>query len=78
VLTGANAALTGTGGMIAYGMAKAAVHQLTKSLASSSSGLPKGATTLCLLPITLDTPGNRAAMPGADTSSWTPVSELAK
>src|SRR5262245_60873317 len=27
--------------------------------------------------ITLDTPGNRAAMPDADTSTWTPLPEIA-
>ena len=39
--------------MIGYGMAKAAIHQLTKSLASSNSGLPSDAKTFALLPITL-------------------------
>ena len=39
--------------MIGYGMAKAAIHQLTKSLASSDSGLPTGVKTYALLPITL-------------------------
>ncbi|KAI3646012.1 hypothetical protein MP228_008940 [Amoeboaphelidium protococcarum] len=74
VLTGAKAALGGTGGMLAYGLAKAAVHQLTKSLSDpASSGLPSGATTVALLPVTLDTKANRSAMPGADTSSWTPL-----
>lgn len=43
----------GTAGMMGYGMAKAAVHQLTKSLGSPKSGLPENATTLALLPITL-------------------------
>ena len=42
--------------MMGYGMAKAAVHQLTKSLGSAKSGLPEDSTTLALLPITLDTP----------------------
>lgn len=37
-------------GMIGYGMAKAAVHQLTKSLAQANSGLPQGATVLSILP----------------------------
>ena len=66
-------------GMMGYGMAKAAVHQLVKSLAAPKSGLPAGATALALLPITLDTPMNRKWMPKADTSTWTPlefISEL--
>ena len=40
ILPGAQPALKGTSGMIGYGMAKAAVHQLTKSLADPKSGLP--------------------------------------
>jgi len=50
VLTGANAALKGTAGMIAYGTAKAAVHHLVKSFAAADSGLPAGAHSVGLLP----------------------------
>ena len=50
VMTGAKAALSGTAGMIGYGMAKAAVHQLTKSLASQGSGMPKDSKVLCIMP----------------------------
>lgn len=39
-----------TEGMIGYGMAKAAVHQLTKSLAQANSGLPQDAFVLSILP----------------------------
>ena len=42
--------------MMGYGMAKAAVHQLTKSLGDKKSGLPENSVALALLPITLDTP----------------------
>ena len=77
-LTGANAALEGTPGMIGYGLAKAAVHQLVKSLASEGSGLPAGSKVNAVLPVTLDTPGNRAGMPNADFSSWTPLETLAQ
>ena len=67
VLPGAKPAVAGTPGMMGYGMAKAAVHQLVKSLASPGSGLPDLACVLGLLPVTLDTPMNRKFMPGADT-----------
>lgn len=50
VLTGAAAALNGTPSMLSYGMSKAAVHHLVKSLASDEGGLPKGAQVACLLP----------------------------
>uniref|UniRef100_A0A098LZA5 Dihydropteridine reductase n=1 Tax=Hypsiglena sp. JMG-2014 TaxID=1550645 RepID=A0A098LZA5_9SAUR len=76
-LTGAKAALAATPGMIAYGMAKGAVHQLCKSLSGSNSGLPAGAAAVAILPVTLDTPMNRKSMPEADVSSWTPLDFIA-
>lgn len=78
VLTGAKAALSPTPGMIGYGLAKAAIHQLTKSLADENGGLPTGAQALSILPVTLDTPMNRKWMPKADTSTWTPLDFLAE
>lgn len=78
-LPGADPALNGTPGMIGYGMAKAAVHHLVKSLGKPESGLPVKSTALGILPVTLDTPSNRKWMPNADTTSWTPlefISEL--
>ncbi|KAK2191155.1 hypothetical protein NP493_58g03026 [Ridgeia piscesae] len=77
-LTGAKPCLEGTPGMIGYGMAKAAVHQLVKSLSSEGSGLPKEAFVTAILPVTLDTPMNRKWMPKADQSTWTPLDTLAE
>ncbi|KAK0393589.1 hypothetical protein QR680_000293 [Steinernema hermaphroditum] len=77
-LTGAAPAVDGTPGMIGYGMAKAAVQQLTKSLAAKGSGLPDGACSLAILPVTLDTPMNRKWMPKADHSTWTPLEFIAE
>jgi len=77
-LPGAKPALGETPGMIGYGMAKAAVHQLTKSLSQPDGGLPANSTSLALLPITLDTPMNRKWMPTADTSTWTPLTFIAE
>ncbi|KAJ8918678.1 hypothetical protein NQ315_014998 [Exocentrus adspersus] len=77
-LTGAKAALEGTPGMIGYGLAKAAVHQLTKSLAQNGSGLPNDSSVVAILPITLDTPMNRKWMPKADFSTWTPLEFIAE
>ncbi|XP_057305681.1 dihydropteridine reductase-like isoform X1 [Hydractinia symbiolongicarpus] len=76
-LTGAVPALAGTAGMIGYGMAKAAVHQLTKSLAADNGGLPKNAVIATILPVTLDTPMNRKFMPDADQTTWTPLEYVA-
>ncbi|EPY74822.1 dihydropteridine reductase isoform 2 [Camelus ferus] len=75
-LTGAKAALDGTPGMIGYGMAKGAVHQLCRSLAGKDSGMPAGSAAIAVLPVTLDTPMNRKSMPKADFSSWTPLEFL--
>ncbi|XP_014242146.1 dihydropteridine reductase isoform X2 [Cimex lectularius] len=77
-LPGAFPAKQGTPGMIGYGMAKAAVHQLTKSLAGEKSGLPENALVVATLPVTLDTPMNRKWMPKADTSTWTPLEFIAE
>lgn len=77
-LTGANPALKGTPGMMGYGLAKAAVHQLTKSLAGKDSGLPENSLVVAILPITLDTPMNRKWMPNGDFSSWTPLEFIAE
>lgn len=63
VLTGAAAAIGNapTPGMIAYGVSKAATHQLIASLAAPNSGLAPGSCVLGVCPITLDTPMNRKA-----------------
>ncbi|KAL3119045.1 hypothetical protein niasHT_003828 [Heterodera trifolii] len=77
--TGAAAASDATPGMIGYGMAKAAVHQLVRSLADAkAAGLPEGTCSFALLPVTLDTPMNRKWMPKADHSSWTPLPFVAE
>lgn len=76
-LPGALPAENGTPGMIGYGMAKAAVHQLTRSLGEKGSGLPDDSTVLCTLPVTLDTPMNRKFMPDADQTTWTPLEFIA-
>jgi len=78
VLTGAKAALGPTPGMIGYGLAKASIHHLTKSLADENGGLPTGAQAFSILPVTLDTPMNRKWMPKADTSTWTPLEFVAE
>jgi dihydropteridine reductase len=78
-LTGARPCVGATPGMMGYGMAKAAVHQLTKSLANpEKAGLPIGVVTVAILPVTLDTPMNRKFMPDADMSTWTSMDYLAQ
>jgi len=76
-LPGALPAQKGTSGMMGYGMAKAAVHQLTRSLGDKASGLPASSTAVCVMPVTLDTPMNRKFMPDADHTTWTPLEFMA-
>lgn len=65
---GAGAALQAATGMGAYAASKAGVHRLTEALASELVG---GSVTVnAVLPSIIDTPTNRADMPGADTSQW--------
>ena len=67
-----------TPSMIGYGMAKSAVHHLTKSLSATESGMPADSLVAALMPVTLDTPMNRKWMPNADFSTWTPLSFIAE
>lgn len=78
VFVGAAAALDPTPGMLAYGMAKASVHHLVKSLGAPDSGLPENAICTGICPVILDTPNNRKWMPKEDFSSWTPLEEIAQ
>jgi len=63
------------GGFIAYTVAKAAVITLTQGLARE---LPPGVTVNAVLPSTMDTPGNRRAMPDADRSTWVSTDAVAE
>ncbi|CAM38743.2 quinonoid dihydropteridine reductase [Leishmania braziliensis MHOM/BR/75/M2904] len=78
LLTGAAAAVGPTPSMIGYGTAKSAVHFLCQSVAANSLALPSDASVLAILPMTLDTSGNRAAMPHADRSTWTSLEDVAR
>ena len=71
---GANGAVKAAAGMGAYAAAKAGVHRLTESLAEEWKGKVR---VNAILPSILDTPANRADMPGADPSAWVSPSEAA-
>jgi NAD(P)-dependent dehydrogenase (short-subunit alcohol dehydrogenase family) len=64
------------GGQIAYISAKAALAALTRALAAETRA--DGILVNAVLPGTIDTPANRAAMPGADASGWTPPAHVAR
>jgi dihydropteridine reductase len=74
VLTGSSAGFTPQPAMTSYGCMKNAVHYLSASLAADDNA---NFTTAVLVPETIDTPSNRAAMPDADTSTWTPLNAFA-
>ena len=63
------------GGSIAYSVSKAGVAALTRALAIETKA--DGILVNAVLPSIIDTPANRAAMPGADTGKWPKPEELA-
>jgi NAD(P)-dependent dehydrogenase (short-subunit alcohol dehydrogenase family) len=73
---GSAAGLRGSAQMAAYSATKSAVMRLTESLADELRG--ERIRVNAVLPTTIDTPQNRAAMPGANTSLWVQPSEVAE
>ncbi|HUB96012.1 MAG TPA: SDR family NAD(P)-dependent oxidoreductase [Stellaceae bacterium] len=67
--------LTGGATMGAYAASKSAVIRLTESMALELRD--KGIGVNCVMPSTIDTPPNRASMPGADFSRWVAPDALA-
>jgi NAD(P)-dependent dehydrogenase (short-subunit alcohol dehydrogenase family) len=66
----------GGAGSAAYVVSKAAVVALTRVLALENKD--HGVRVNCVLPGTIDTPKNRAGMPKADRSRWTPPEQIAR
>jgi len=71
----ANAALDPPAGLGAYVASKAALVAFTRSLAREVAD--KGVRVNAVLPTTIDTPANRAAMPDANFSLWTTPEQIA-
>jgi NAD(P)-dependent dehydrogenase (short-subunit alcohol dehydrogenase family) len=65
---GAGAAGRAAAGMGAYAASKAGVERLTEALAAELKD--RHITVNAILPGTIDTPANRAAMPDADVTRW--------
>ena len=72
---GAASATTAGAGMGAYAAAKAGVARLTESLAAEMKD--HGINVNAVLPGIIDTPANRAEMPGADYRRWVAPDALA-
>jgi NAD(P)-dependent dehydrogenase (short-subunit alcohol dehydrogenase family) len=62
-------------GSAAYAVAKAGVIVLAEAIAEEYRDA--GIRANCVLPGTIDTPANRAAMPGADPGRWPPPEQIA-
>ncbi len=75
VTVGSRQALEPSAGSSAYGAAKAAVVSLTQSVAREIR--TSGVTINCVVPSTIDTPANRAAMPKGDPTKWVKPEEVA-
>lgn len=76
VTVGAAGAQKGGADMGAYAASKSALMRLTESM--SAELRDHGINVNCVLPSTLDTPPNRAAMPDADASRWVEPAALAE
>ncbi|WP_427307812.1 SDR family NAD(P)-dependent oxidoreductase [Cupriavidus sp. H39] len=75
VNVGANSAARGLAQMGAYCASKDALARVTESM--SAELRDQGIRVNAVLPSILDTPGNRQAMPDADTSRWVALDALA-
>jgi NAD(P)-dependent dehydrogenase (short-subunit alcohol dehydrogenase family) len=75
IAIGSQAATLLPAGLSAYAVSKAGVHALVQVLAAE--GRRAGFEAHLIAPGTIDTPANRAAMPGADRSQWIQPEEIA-
>ena len=62
-------------GMTAYGLSKSLVFRLAELMNAEAAGTD--VVTSVVVPSTLDTPRNRAAMPDADPSAWVKPEDIA-
>ena len=72
---GSKVAVEPAAGVAAYATSKSALITLIRTVALENK--TAGITANVVLPSTIDTPTNRKAMPGADTSKWVSPEKLA-
>ena len=75
VNVGAFSAQKGVAQMAAYTASKSVVIRLSEAMAAELRD--KNINVNCVLPTTIDTPENRAAMPSADPARWVAPADLA-
>ena len=68
IAVGSRAAVATPAGLSAYAASKAALHALVQVIAAEN--VHTGVTANVVMPSTIDTAVNRAAMPGADPALW--------
>jgi NAD(P)-dependent dehydrogenase (short-subunit alcohol dehydrogenase family) len=78
VFVGARPALEASSGKnsLAYSLSKSLLFQLAEVLNADAGS--KDVITSVIVPGILDTPANRTAMPGTDTSGWTSITDVAE
>jgi len=76
IAIGSLAATVPHAGLAAYVTSKSALAMLVRSIAEENKDC--GVTANVILPGTMDTPGNREAMPNADFSKWLQPQDVAK
>ena len=75
VAIGSRIAVEPAQGLAAYGASKAGLNALMRTVALEAKG--KGVTANVVMPGTIDTPGNRKAMPNSDFSKWVTPESIA-
>ena len=75
VVIGSKAGQEPSEGLTPYAVSKAALHALVKCAAAELAGT--GITVNAVLPSTIDTAANRAAMPDADPARWVKPANIA-
>jgi NAD(P)-dependent dehydrogenase (short-subunit alcohol dehydrogenase family) len=75
VHTASRAAVVTSGSGFAYSVSKLGVLHLVQMAADETRGT--GITVNCVVPSIIDTPANRAAMPGANHDAWPKVPDIA-
>jgi NAD(P)-dependent dehydrogenase (short-subunit alcohol dehydrogenase family) len=76
VHTASRAGVVTKGSGFAYSVSKAGVLHLVSMAADEVRGT--GVTVNCVVPSIIDTPANRAAIPGADHDSWPKIPDVAR
>src|SRR5258708_15213236 len=76
VHTASRAGVVSKGSGFAYSVSKLGVLHLVSMAADEVRG--SGVTVNCVVPSIIDTPANRAAMPGADHAAWPKVPDIAR